>query len=80
MSAAVRRSWSPPKPIEDLEEAMKRGEIATIKQAEEFLRERHAIEYGHPDGVGQLLAATQGEAQHGPSAPREGRRARAGGL
>ena len=34
---------------------MKRGEIATISQADEFLRERHGIEYAHPDGVGQLL-------------------------
>jgi transposase len=41
--------------FEDLEEAMKRGEIATISQADEFLRERHGIEYAHPDGVGQLL-------------------------
>src|SRR5215203_4570771 len=35
----------------DLQEAMKRGEIATISQADEFLRERHGIEYAHPDGV-----------------------------
>jgi transposase len=41
--------------FEDLEEAMKRGEIATISQADEFLRERHGIFYAHPDGVGQLL-------------------------
>jgi transposase len=41
--------------FEDLEEAMKRGEIATIAQADGFLRERHGIEYAHPDGVGQLL-------------------------
>jgi len=34
---------------------MKRGEIATISQADEFLRERHGIFYAHPDGVGQLL-------------------------
>ncbi len=34
---------------------MKKGEIATIGQADEFLRERHGIEYSHPDGVGQLL-------------------------
>src|SRR5215216_4457230 len=31
------------------------GEIATISQADEFLRERHGIEYANPDGVGQLL-------------------------
>jgi transposase len=41
--------------FEEMEEAMKRGEIATIKQADEFLRGRHGIEYAHPDGVGQLL-------------------------
>ncbi|MBA2714147.1 MAG: winged helix-turn-helix domain-containing protein [Rubrobacteraceae bacterium] len=41
--------------FEDLQEAMKRGEIATISEADEFLRERHGIEYAHPDGVGQLL-------------------------
>lgn len=44
-----------PEAFEDLEEAMKRGEIATIGHADEFLRERHGIEYAHPDGVGQLL-------------------------
>src|SRR5215211_7599391 len=32
-----------------------RQEIATIGQADEFLRDRHGIEYAHPDGVGQLL-------------------------
>ncbi len=42
--------------FEELEEAIKRGEIATIRQAEEFLRDRHGIEYAHhPDGVAQLL-------------------------
>jgi transposase len=41
--------------LEDLKEAMKRGEIATIAQADRFLRERHGIYYAHPDGVGQLL-------------------------
>ena len=41
--------------FEDLEEAMKRGEIATISEADRFLRERHGIEYAHSDGVGQLL-------------------------
>ena len=44
-----------PEAFEDLEEAMKKGEIATVRQAHEFLRERHGIEYSHPDGVGQLL-------------------------
>jgi transposase len=41
--------------LEDLKETMKMGKIATIGQADEFLRERHGIEYAHPDGVGQLL-------------------------
>jgi transposase len=39
---------------EELEEAMKDGQIATIAQAHGFLRER-GIEYSHPDSVGQLL-------------------------
>ena len=32
------------------------GKIATIGQADEFLRERHGIEYAHRDGVGALLS------------------------
>src|SRR5215213_2945409 len=40
--------------FEELQEAMKRGQIATISQAHRFLSER-GIEYSHPDGVGQLL-------------------------
>ena len=40
--------------FEELQEAMKRGELATISEADEFLRERHGIEYAHSDGVGQL--------------------------
>ena len=50
-----RQELVTPEAFEDLEEAMKRGEIATISEADEFLRERHSIEYSHPDGVGQLL-------------------------
>ena len=50
-----RQELVTPEAFEDLEEAMKRGEIATISQADEFLRARHGIEYSHPDGVGQLL-------------------------
>lgn len=50
-----RQELVTPEAFEELEEAMKRGEIATISQADEFLRERHGIEYAHPDGVGQLL-------------------------
>src|SRR5918998_3592139 len=41
--------------FEDLKEAMKKGQIATISEADEFLRLEHGIEYSHPDGVGQLL-------------------------
>jgi len=40
--------------FEELEEVMKRGEIAAIGQAHRFLSKR-GIEYSHPDGVGQLL-------------------------
>lgn len=38
----------------DLEEAMKRGEIATVAQAHEFLRSR-GVHYSHPESVGGLL-------------------------
>jgi len=50
-----RRELVTPEAFEELEEAMKRGEIATISQAHEFLSERGGIEYSHPDSVGQLL-------------------------
>jgi transposase len=50
-----RQELVTPEAFEELEEAMKKGEIATIGQADEFLRDRHGIEYAHPDGVGQLL-------------------------
>jgi len=50
-----RQELVTPEAFEELEEAMKKGEIATIEQADEFLRGRHGIEYAHPDGVGQLL-------------------------
>src|SRR5215210_8839152 len=50
-----RQELVTPEAFEDLKEAMKRGEIATIAQADGFLRERHGIYYAHPDGVGQLL-------------------------
>src|SRR5215204_482504 len=49
-----RKELVTPEAFEELKEAMKRGEIATISQAHEFLSER-GIEYSHPDGVGQLL-------------------------
>ncbi len=50
-----RQELVTPEAFEELEEAMKKGQIATISQADEFLRERHGIQYAHPDGVGQLL-------------------------
>lgn len=40
--------------FEELEEAAKRGEIATITQAHEFLLER-GVGYSHPESVGGLL-------------------------
>jgi transposase len=49
-----RQELVTPKAWEELQEAMKEGQIATIGQAHEFLRER-GIQYSHPDGVGQLL-------------------------
>jgi transposase len=55
VSERGRQELVTPDAFEDLQKAMKRGEIATIGQADEFLRERHGIEYAHPDGVGQLL-------------------------
>jgi transposase len=50
-----RQELATPEALEDLKKSMKMGQIATIAQADEFLRERHDIEYAHPDGVGQLL-------------------------
>ena len=50
-----RQELVTPEALEDLKESMKMGQIATIGQADEFLRERHGIEYAHSDGVGQLL-------------------------
>jgi transposase len=55
VSERGRQELVTPEALEDLKETMKSGEIATIAQADEFLRERHGIEYAHPDGVGQLL-------------------------
>ena len=51
----ARQELATPEALEDLKESMKLGEIATISEADEFLRERHGIEYAHRDGVGQLL-------------------------
>lgn len=55
VSERGRQELVTPEAFGELEEAMKRGQIATIRQADEFLRDRHGIEYSHPDGVGQLL-------------------------
>jgi transposase len=55
VSERGRQELVTPEAFDDLKEAMKRGEIATISQADGFLRERHGVEYAHPDGVGQLL-------------------------
>jgi transposase len=55
VSERGRQELVTPEALEDLKETMKTGKIATIAQADEFLRERHGIEYAHPDGVGQLL-------------------------
>jgi transposase len=49
-----RQELVTPEAFEELKEAMKKGEIATIGQAHRFLSER-GIEYSHSDGVGQLL-------------------------
>jgi len=49
-----RQELLTPVAFEELQEAMKQGEIATIRQVDEFLKKR-GIEYSHPDGVGQLL-------------------------
>jgi transposase len=51
----ARQELVTPEAFEELQEAMKRGHIATIGRAHRFLSERHGIEYSHPDGVGQLL-------------------------
>src|ERR671910_56489 len=55
VSERGRQELVTPEAFEELQEAMKRGQIATISEADQFLRERHGIEYAHPDGVGQLL-------------------------
>lgn len=59
----------------ELEEAAKRGEIATIAQAHEFLAER-GIGYSHPESVGGLLRRRQvklktGRPRHEKADPEE---------
>ena len=79
VSERGRQELVTPEAFEDLQEAMKRGEIATISEADEFLRERHGIEYAHPDGVGQLLRRRKvkkktGRPRHEEADPQEHRR------
>jgi transposase len=76
VSERGRQELVTPEAFEDLENAMKRGEIATISEADEFLRERHGIEYAHPDGVGQLLRRRKvkkktGRPRHEKADPKE---------
>ncbi len=71
-----RQELVTPEAFEDLEEAMKKGEIATISEADQFLRDRHGIEYAHPDGVGQLLRRRKvkkktGRPRHEKADPKE---------
>jgi len=70
-----RQELVTPEAFEDLQEAMKKGEIATISQAHLFLSER-GIEYSHPDGVGQLLRRRKvklktGRPRHEKADPKE---------
>ena len=64
MSERGRQKLVTEEAFEDLKEAMKKGQIATICRVDEFLRERHGIEYAHPDGVGSSQAP-QVQAQDG---------------
>jgi transposase len=59
----------------ELEEAMKRGEIATVAQAHRFLSER-GIDYSHPESVGGLLRRRKvklktGRPRHEKADPKE---------
>lgn len=70
-----RQELVTPEVFEELQEAMKKGEIATIGQAHELLSER-GIEYSHPDGVGQLLRRRKvklktGRPRHEKADPKE---------
>jgi hypothetical protein len=56
VSAAVRRSWCHARSLRGPGGGHEAGgDRHEIGQADEFLRQRHGIEYAHPDGVGQLL-------------------------
>ena len=59
----------------ELEEAMKRGGIATVAQAHRFLSER-GIDYSHPESVGGLLRRRKvklktGRPRHEKADPKE---------
>jgi len=61
--------------LEELEEAMKRGEIPTIAQAHKFLLER-GVHYAHPESVGGLLRRRKvklktGRPRHEKADPKE---------
>jgi transposase len=60
---------------QELEEAMKRGEISTVAQAYEFLVER-GVGYSHPESVGGLLRRRKakpktGRPRHEKADPKE---------
>ncbi len=76
VSERGRQELVTPEAFADLEEAMKRGKIAAIGHADEFLRKRHGIEYAQPDGVGQLLRRRKvklktGRPRHEKADPKE---------
>jgi len=52
-----------PEALEDLKETMKMGKIATIGQADEFLRERH--------GIGHKIKLKTGRPRHEEANPEE---------
>ncbi len=59
----------------EMEEAMKRGEIATVAQAHGFLRSR-GVHYSHPESVGGLLRRRKvklktGRPRHEKAGPKE---------
>jgi transposase len=54
MEERGRQELVTPEAFGERQEAMERGEIATISEAHRFLSEL-GIEYSHPDGVVQLL-------------------------
>ncbi len=78
VSERGRQELVTPEAFAELEEAMNKGKIATLRQAaDEFRRERHGIEYALPDGVvGQLLRSRKvklktGRPRHEKADPEE---------